>query len=286
MLAHDRRLHDALTVDHAAQAPRPRRVDQSVGHRTAIERRDIAAMDRTVIGHDNRNRRIELPKPAQHPILARRLIMPLDPHRAEQLLGDLDLPLTMRALIAAMTAKLARVRHPRQIALRIPLTNAVQRLTRHHMKIPRLRVQGRRRPHREFNHLPDQSLRHRHRLKPTNTPPPQNNIVVLHAQHSKPWEKRQITPRLKNRCNPIRHAVTSAAFRAEHDSSCSAEVWNGGRPILTIVELLYACSSRAADNVSDLRAPGVAVFDPSGRGGALCQCCFCPYASGPTVCAF
>src|SRR5690606_9766362 len=57
--AYHRRLHDALAVDDAAESPGPRRVDQAVHHAAAVEGRDVAAMDRAVVGDDDRDRRIE-----------------------------------------------------------------------------------------------------------------------------------------------------------------------------------------------------------------------------------
>src|SRR3546814_7773323 len=66
MFAHDGALHDALAVDHAAEPARPGGVDQCVGHRAAIERRDIAAEQDAVIGDDDADRRVELTETAQH----------------------------------------------------------------------------------------------------------------------------------------------------------------------------------------------------------------------------
>ena len=93
-----RRLHDALAVDHRAQAARPGGIDQRGGHRAAVERRVVAAVELAVVGDDHADRRVELPKAAQHPVLAHLLVVRVDAHGAEQLLGDADLALAVRAL--------------------------------------------------------------------------------------------------------------------------------------------------------------------------------------------
>src|SRR3546814_18881735 len=81
MFAHDGALHDALAVDHAAEPARPGGVDQCVGHRAAIDRRDIAAEQDAVIGDDDAERRVELTETAQHPVLPRILVFTGDTHR-------------------------------------------------------------------------------------------------------------------------------------------------------------------------------------------------------------
>src|SRR3546814_6322160 len=58
--AHDRRMHDPLTVDHAAEAARPGGVDDRRRDRAAIEGRDVAADQHPVIGDDDAGGRIEL----------------------------------------------------------------------------------------------------------------------------------------------------------------------------------------------------------------------------------
>jgi hypothetical protein len=48
-------------------------------------------MRRAIIGDDNGDWRIELAETTQHPVQPLFLIMPLDPHHAENLLGNFDL---------------------------------------------------------------------------------------------------------------------------------------------------------------------------------------------------
>ncbi len=83
VLAHDRRLHDALAVDHGAQPARPGGVDQCGRHGAAIEGRIVAAVQRTIICHDHAYRRVELTEAAQHPVLALVLVVARDPHGGE-----------------------------------------------------------------------------------------------------------------------------------------------------------------------------------------------------------
>src|SRR6187401_3776072 len=60
VLAHHRRLHDALAVDHGAEPARPGSIDQGSGHGAAIERRIVAAVQYPVVGHDHAHRRVKL----------------------------------------------------------------------------------------------------------------------------------------------------------------------------------------------------------------------------------
>src|SRR5689334_20282000 len=150
MLADDRRLHDALAVDHAPQAAGPGRVDQGVGDAAAIEWPDVALADRPVKRHDDRDRRIELAEAAQHPVLASCLVVPLNVHGREELLGDFDLPLPMYARVFAMAAELARMRNAGEIALGIAGADAVERFAGDDIEIPRLGVERGRRAHGEF----------------------------------------------------------------------------------------------------------------------------------------
>src|SRR3546814_5355454 len=71
--AHDRRMHDPLTVDHAAEAARPGGVDDRRRDRAAIEGRDVAADQHPVIGDDDAGGRIELTEAAKHPVGTLRL---------------------------------------------------------------------------------------------------------------------------------------------------------------------------------------------------------------------
>src|SRR3546814_13543722 len=109
MFAHDGARQDALAVEHAAEPARPGGVDQCVGHRAAIERRDIAAEQDAVIGDDDADRRVELTETAQHPVLPRILFFTGDTHRAEQSLGHLDLARAVIVRDAVQTAELAAV---------------------------------------------------------------------------------------------------------------------------------------------------------------------------------
>ena len=54
VLAHNRRLHDALTVDHATQPALPGRIHLRVDDGAAVERRHIAAFEVLVEGHYHR----------------------------------------------------------------------------------------------------------------------------------------------------------------------------------------------------------------------------------------
>src|SRR5690606_34961349 len=135
--AHHGRLHDALAVDDAAEAPRPRRVDEAVDHPAAVEGGDVATVDRAVVGDDDGHRRVELPKAAQHPVLAPLLVLAGDAHRPEQLLGDLDLSLAVHAGVAGPHAELPGVRNARDVALDIALADAVEHLAGNHAAVPR-----------------------------------------------------------------------------------------------------------------------------------------------------
>ena len=53
--------------------------------------------EHAIIGDDHAHRRVELPKAAQHPVLAHLLVVAGDAHGGEQLLGDADLAVAMRA---------------------------------------------------------------------------------------------------------------------------------------------------------------------------------------------
>ena len=160
--------------------PRPRdqaALTRALVDRAAVERGDVAAVDRAVVGHDHRDRRVELAKAAQHPVLAPGLVVPFDAHGGEQLLGDLDLPLPVRAGVFAVAAELARRRHAGQVALGVAGADAVERRAGDHVEIPGLRVERRRRAHRDLDHLPDQGLRHRIALEAADASAPQNDVV-------------------------------------------------------------------------------------------------------------
>ena len=105
--AHDGRLHDSLAVDHAAQATRPGDVDDGVDHAATIERRDIAALNRSVIRHYDGDRCIELAKTTQHPVQPLFFVVAFNAHGTEQLLGDANLSLAVRACVIGAGAKLA-----------------------------------------------------------------------------------------------------------------------------------------------------------------------------------
>ena len=85
--SHHRRLHDPPAVDHSAQPARPRRVHQADDHGPAVERRDVVAVQRAVVGDDDRGGRVELPEAAQHPVLARLLVVASDAHRAKRVMS-------------------------------------------------------------------------------------------------------------------------------------------------------------------------------------------------------
>ena len=90
-----------------AETAVPGREHDAVAERAEIEMADRAGIEHAVIGQHQRDRRIELAEAAQHPVLPHRLVVARDPHRAEQLLGDVDLPAAMHALIFAVADDVA-----------------------------------------------------------------------------------------------------------------------------------------------------------------------------------
>src|SRR3984885_6959765 len=158
MLAHHRRLHDALAVDHGAEPARPGGIDQGGCHRAAIEGRIVTAVQHAVIGHDHADRRVELTEAAQHPVLAHLLVITRDPHRGEQLLGAPNLPVAVLTREGLTRAELARLRYASYHPLGVAGADPIERFAGDDIEIPGLRVHRRRRAYRQaddfLNQLP------------------------------------------------------------------------------------------------------------------------------------
>ena len=161
MFAHYRALHDALAVDHAAEPAAPGRVDQRSGDRAAIEGRVVAARQFAIVGHDHADRCVELAEAAQHPVLPLLLVVALDSHRAEQLLGHADLAFAMHARERLASAKFAAVGFACEDAFGIALADPVERFAGDDMEMPRLRVHRSGRAHGKREDFLDHCLRYR-----------------------------------------------------------------------------------------------------------------------------
>src|SRR3546814_20140873 len=73
--AHDRRMHDPLTVDHADEAARPGGVEARLRDRAASEGRDVVANQHTVIGDATASGRLENTKASTKPFDTRPLFI-------------------------------------------------------------------------------------------------------------------------------------------------------------------------------------------------------------------
>ncbi len=113
MLAHYRRLHNALAVDHCAQATGPGGIDQRGGDGATVKSRVIAVCQHAVISNDDTNRRVKLAEAAQHPILASFFIVTFDAHGTKQLLGDANLTVAMLPSKGLADTKFTGMRHAR-----------------------------------------------------------------------------------------------------------------------------------------------------------------------------
>ncbi|MEY9726558.1 hypothetical protein ABIA07_002459 [Bradyrhizobium yuanmingense] len=145
----------------------PRREHDAVAERAEIEVADRAGIKHAVIGQHQRDRRVELAEAAQHPVLPHRLVVACDSHRAEQLLGDVDLPGAMHALVFAVADDVAldlgAAGHLRHVAA----THLLQRMTREHMDMPGLGVHRRGRALGALDDRLDHRARHRLVLETT-----------------------------------------------------------------------------------------------------------------------
>ena len=180
MFADDGGLHDALAVDDAAQTAGPGGVDQRVGDGATVEGGDVAALYAAVIGDDDRDGCVELAEAAQHPVLARGLVVALDVHGREELFGDLDLALAVLALISAVAAELAGFGDTCKIALGVALADAVEGLAGDDMEVPGLGVERGRGAHGELDHLADQRLGHGLAGEAARAAPTAHDVVVVH----------------------------------------------------------------------------------------------------------
>lgn len=181
VLAHHGRLHDSLAVDDAAKAPRPSRVDKRGGHRAAIERGVVAAIEGAVVGDDDAHGSVELAEATHDPIVAHRLVVACDAHGREQLLGNADLALAMLAREGLTGAKFARLRYTGGHSLRVAMADAIERLARDDVEVPGLRVHRRRCPHGEPDDLLDERARDRVRLVSANAAAAEDDLVELHV---------------------------------------------------------------------------------------------------------
>jgi hypothetical protein len=93
-----------------------------------------------------------LPKAAQHPVLPPRLVVARDPHRGEQLFGDVDLPAAMHALIFAMRGDIALRLGAADHLLHVTPPDPLQRLSGQDVDMPGLGVH---RGRRAFCHVDD-----------------------------------------------------------------------------------------------------------------------------------
>ena len=96
-----------LTIDDGPKAAIPGGENNAVTECAEIEVASRAGVENSVIGQHQRDRRIELPESAQHPVLPHRLVVARDPHHREQFFGDVDLPAAVHALIFAMADDVA-----------------------------------------------------------------------------------------------------------------------------------------------------------------------------------
>ena len=62
MLAHHRRLHNPLAIDHRAEAPGPSGVDQSGCDGATVKGCVVAVCENAIVGDNDAYRRVELAK--------------------------------------------------------------------------------------------------------------------------------------------------------------------------------------------------------------------------------
>ncbi len=115
-----------------------------------------------------RDQRIELAEAAQHPVLPHRLVVARDPHRAEQFLGDVDLPGAVNALIfAAGLDDVALDLGAGDHLLHVAAAHLLEQAAREHVDMPGLGVHRGRRALGAFDDRLDHRARHRLVLETT-----------------------------------------------------------------------------------------------------------------------
>ncbi len=127
---------------------------------------DRAGIENPVVGQDQRDRGVELAEAAQHPILSHRLVVAGNPHRPEQLLGDIDLTAAVHALVFAMADDVALGLGAGNHLLHVAAAHLFQRRPGQDMDMPGLGVHRGRRPLGHLDDLLDGRPGHRLLLEP------------------------------------------------------------------------------------------------------------------------
>ncbi len=160
-LAHDIRSGDPLTIDDGSKAAIPGCENNAVAECAEIEVASRAGVENSVIGQHHRDRRIELPESAQHPVLSHRLVVTRNSHHGEELLGDVDLPFAMDALIFPVRDNVPFRLGAGEHLFHVAPTDPLQRFSRQDVHMPGLGVHGRWRALGYSDDLFDHVARHR-----------------------------------------------------------------------------------------------------------------------------
>ncbi len=154
MLSYDRRLHDALAVDDAAESLGRGGEDQAVGGRAAVEVGDGVVGECGIDGDHDRDGCIELAEATHDPVLPAFFVVTFDSHGLEQLDGDLDLAIAMGTLVAvAGHLDLTIDAGPGEHEFGVATTDLLERSAGHHVEVPWLGVHRRRRTLGEVDDL-------------------------------------------------------------------------------------------------------------------------------------